>query len=176
MIREESLRVAGLVQDFLQLSRHRQPAFALIDPAQPLERALELALAGAPAVMVRKAMQHQDAKIQADAGLLQQAWGNILTNALQAMKGGEARLWISSGVEQGQVYLSVEDNGPGVPAEIMPRLFEPFFTTKEQGTGLGLTIAYTLVEANGGRLEAQPPEGKGARFVMRFPVFEEGAT
>jgi signal transduction histidine kinase len=176
MIREESLRVAGLVQDFLQLSRHRQPAFALIDPAQPLERALELALAGAPAVTVRKAMQHQDAKIQADAGLLQQAWGNILTNALQAMKGGEAKLWIRSGVEDGQVYLSVEDNGPGVPAEIMPRLFEPFFTTKEQGTGLGLTIAYTLVEANGGRLEAQPPEGKGARFVMRFPVFEEGAT
>jgi signal transduction histidine kinase len=70
------------------------------------------------------------------------------------------------------VYLSVEDNGPGVPAEIMPRLFEPFFTTKEQGTGLGLTIAYTLVEANGGRLEARPPEGKGARFVMRFPVIE----
>ncbi len=173
MIREESLRVAGLVQDFLQLSRHRQPAFALIDPAQPLERALDLALAGAPAVTVRKAFQHQDAKIQADAGLLQQAWGNILTNALQAMKGVEAKLWISSGVEDGQVYLSVEDNGPGVPAEIMPRLFEPFFTTKEQGTGLGLTIAHTLVEANGGRIEAQPPEGKGARFVMRFPVAEE---
>ena len=52
----------------------------------------------------------------------------------------------------------------------MPRLFEPFFTTKEQGTGLGLTIAFTLVEANGGRLEAMPPEGSGARFVMRFPV------
>jgi signal transduction histidine kinase len=58
----------------------------------------------------------------------------------------------------------------------MPRLFEPFFTTKEQGTGLGLTIAYTLVEANGGRLEAQPPEGNGARFVMWFPVYEERAT
>jgi signal transduction histidine kinase len=175
MIREESLRVATLVQDFLQLSRHRQPAFALIDPAQPLERALELALAGAPTITVRKDLQHQNAKIRADAGLLQQAWGNILTNALQAMKGKEEKFWISSGIEAGHVYLSVEDNGPGVPAEIMPRLFEPFFTTKEQGTGLGLTIAYTLVEANGGRLEARPPEGKGARFVMRFPVMEGSA-
>jgi signal transduction histidine kinase len=175
MIREESLRVASLVQDFLQLSRHRQPSFEVIDPAQPLERALELALAGAPAVTVRKDLRHQDTKIQADAGLLQQAWGNVLTNALQAMLGKEGKFWISSGVEDGRVYLSVEDNGPGVPAEIMPRLFEPFFTTKEQGTGLGLTIAYTLVEANGGRLEAQPPEGNGARFVMRFPVYEERA-
>ena len=173
MIREESLRVANLVQDFLQLSRHRQPNFAVIDPAQPLERALELALAGATAVTVHKTFQHHDAKIQADAGLLQQAWGNIFTNALQAMSGKERIFWISSGVEDGRVYLSVEDNGPGVPAEIMPRLFEPFFTTKEQGTGLGLTIAYTLAEANGGRLEALPPEGNGARFVMWFPVIEE---
>jgi signal transduction histidine kinase len=175
MIREESLRVATLVQDFLQLSRHRQPAFAAIDPVQPLQRALELALAGAPAVTVQKDFRHGGAKIQADAGLLQQAWGNILTNALQAMEGKAEKFWISSGIEDGHVYLSVEDNGPGVPAEIMPRLFEPFFTTKEQGTGLGLTIAYTLVEANGGRLEARPPEGKGARFVMRFPVMEGSA-
>ena len=176
MIREESLRVANLVQDFLQLSRHRQPNFAVIDPSQPLERALELALAGATAVTVHKAFQHHDAKIQADAGLLQQAWGNIFTNALQAMSGKERKFSISSGMEDGHVYLSVEDNGPGVPAEIMPRLFEPFFTTKEQGTGLGLTIAYTLAEANGGRLEALPPEGNGARFVMWFPVFEERTT
>ncbi|MDH3514619.1 MAG: ATP-binding protein [Gammaproteobacteria bacterium] len=73
-------------------------------------------------------------------------------------------------MEGGHVFLSVEDNGPGVPAEIMPRLFEPFFTTKEHGTGLGLTIANTLVEANGGQLEALPPQRHGARFVARFPV------
>jgi len=63
-----------------------------------------------------------------------------------------------------------------LPADSMPRLFEPFFTTKEQGTGLGLTIAFTLVEANGGRLEAMPPEGSGARFVMRFPAHEGAAA
>ncbi len=170
MIREESLRVANLVQDFLQLSRHRQPSFAVIDPVQPLERALELALVGSDSARVFRDFQHRDAKIKADAGLLQQAWGNIFTNALQAMNGGEGKFRLRSGVEDGRVFLSVEDNGPGVPAEIMPRLFEPFFTTKEQGTGLGLTLAYTLVQANGGRLEALPPEGNGARFVMRFPV------
>ncbi|MDH3406546.1 MAG: ATP-binding protein [Gammaproteobacteria bacterium] len=176
MIREESLRVANLVQDFLQLSRHRQPSFAVIDPAQPLERALELALAGNDSSKVFKDFQHWDAKIKADAGLLQQAWGNIFTNALQALNGKETEFCLRSGVEDGHVFLSVEDNGPGVPAEIMPRLFEPFFTTKDQGTGLGLTLAYTLVQANGGQLEALPPEGKGARFMMRFPVSEEGVN
>jgi signal transduction histidine kinase len=112
-------------------------------------------------------------KIKADPGLLQQAWSNIFTNALQAMDGKDNELKLVSGVENGQIFLSVQDNGPGLPAEIMPRLFEPFFTTKPQGTGLGLTIAYTLTEANGGRLQATPPEGRGARFVMRFPLNPE---
>ena len=110
------------------------------------------------------------ANIRADAGLLQQAWGNLCTNALQAMGSGGGALWLSARVENGFACLTLEDSGPGVPAEIMPRLFEPFFTTKEGGTGLGLSIAYTLVEANGGRLEALPPSSRGARFVMRFPV------
>jgi C4-dicarboxylate-specific signal transduction histidine kinase len=74
------------------------------------------------------------------------------------------------------VVLGVEDSGPGVPAEIMPRLFEPFFTTKEHGTGLGLSIANALVEANGGRLEALPPAEHGARFLMRFAIHDGSPT
>lgn len=171
MLREESMRVAGLVQDFLNLSRHRQPNFAAIDPASPMERALNACLAGNDAITVHKDFRHDGVHIMADAGLLQQAWGNIFTNALQAMAGvprGELR--VACRVKNGQVTLSVEDSGPGVPAEIMPRLFEPFFTTKKHGTGLGLTIANTLVEANGGRLEARPPKRNGALFAMQFPV------
>ena len=170
MIREESVRVSNLVQDFLQLSRHRQPVFEIIDPTTPLASAVSLAVAGRDNVRVHKTFAHGLANIRADAGLLQQAWGNLCTNALQAMGPGGGELWLSARVENGFACLTLEDSGPGVPAEIMPRLFEPFFTTKEGGTGLGLSIAYTLVEANGGRLEALPPSGRGARFVMRFPV------
>jgi signal transduction histidine kinase len=173
MIREESLRVSNLVQDFLQLSRYRKPVFAVIDPMVPLDNALSLALAGRDDVRVEKRAAHNGVRINADAGLLQQAWGNIFTNALQAMDGRSPEFTLATRVENGDVLLAVEDNGPGIPAEIMPRLFEPFFTTKEQGTGLGLTIAFTLVSANGGRLEACPPERSGARFVMRFPIYEQ---
>ena len=175
MIREESARVSHLVQDFLQISRYRKPKFALIDPAVPMERALATALAGRDNVRVEKSLQHDGAHIMADPGLLQQAWGNIFTNAIQAMGENGGALRVETHLEHGMIALAVEDSGPGIPPDIMPRLFEPFFTTKDEGTGLGLSIANTLTDANGGRLEVQTPEHGGARFAMWFPVQEERA-
>jgi len=172
MIREESARVGSLVQDFLQLSRYRQPDFANIDPVIPLERALATALAGRDNIQADKDYQHGTVQISADSGLLQQAWGNIFTNAMQAMGEEGGRLRIETRGTQGKVSLAVEDSGPGIPPDILPRLFEPFFTTKEQGTGLGLSIANTLIEANGGRLEVESGKAGGARFVMWFPAKE----
>jgi len=173
MIREESARVSHLVQDFLQISRYRKPSFALIDPAVPMERALATALAGRNNVQVEKSLQHNDTFILADPGLLQQAWGNIFTNAIQAMGENGGTLRVETHLEHGMVSLAVEDSGPGIPPDIMPRLFEPFFTTKDQGTGLGLSIANSLTDANGGRLEVQTSERGGARLAMWFPVQEE---
>jgi len=173
MIREESARVSHLVQDFLQISRFRKPSFSSIDPAAPMERALATSLAGRDNVRVEKSLQHDGAHILADPGLLQQAWGNIFTNAIQAMGENGGALRIETHLEHGMVSLAVEDSGPGIPPDIMPRLFEPFFTTKHQGTGLGLSIANTLTDANGGRLEVQAPEHGGARLAMWFPVQEE---
>jgi len=173
MIREESARVSQLVQDFLQISRFRKPSFVAIDPAAPMERALATSLAGRDNVRVDKSLRHDGAHILADPGLLQQAWGNIFTNAIQAMGENGGLLRIETRVEHGMVSLAVEDSGPGIPPDIMPRLFEPFFTSKDQGTGLGLSIANTLTDANGGRLEVQVPEYGGARFAMWFPVQED---
>lgn len=175
MIREESRRVANLLQDFLQFSRNRAPEFSSIDPIQPLERALASALAANPHIAVSKRFYHDGARIRADAALLQQAWGNLLSNALEAM-GAQGELTLSSELVDGQINLFIEDNGPGIDAQVMPRLFEPFFTTKEHGTGLGLSIAHTLVAANGGVLELLPPLKSGARFVMRFPRLLEDAA
>jgi len=173
MIREESARVSNLVQDFLQISRYRKPTFTLIDPAVPMERALATAMAGRTNVQVEKSLRHDGARILADPGLLQQAWSNIFTNAIQAMGEDGGALRIETHLEHGMISLAVEDSGPGIPPDIMPRLFEPFFTTKDQGTGLGLSIASSLTDANGGRLEVQAPERGGARFAMWFPVQEE---
>jgi two-component system, NtrC family, sensor kinase len=100
---------------------------------------------------------------------------NLLVNAGDALeeakvRGGEVR--VTGMAEREKVTLLVEDNGPGFPPEVLPRLFESFFTTKgpEKGTGLGLTISREMVERFGGRLTAENrPEG-GARLHLELPV------
>lgn len=176
MLREESLRVANLVQDFLQFSRHRPPSLAAIAPNAPLERALATAMHGHDRVRVHTDWRHGTAQIYADAALLQQAWGNLIANALEAMGTDGGALYLTSDVRDGRVHLTIEDSGPGIDAQTMPRLFEPFFTTKTQGTGLGLSLAHTLVSANGGTLEALATQKRGARFAMHFPLHQEAVA
>ncbi|MEO5332615.1 MAG: HAMP domain-containing histidine kinase [Magnetococcus sp. YQC-5] len=107
--------------------------------------------------------------VLADPDLLYQAWVNVLNNALEAIGEQPGTLKITVGLEAERVEIFLQDSGPGVALEQIPRLFEPFFTTKGQGTGLGLTIASKLVEANGGWLSLVPDRQPGACFVVRLP-------
>lgn len=85
-------------------------------------------------------------RIEAYGGELNQAWTNIIDNAIDAMQ-GQGELTVRTHARRHQVVVEFRDNGPGIPPEIQPRIFEPFFTTKAQGsgTGLGLHIAYNIV-------------------------------
>jgi signal transduction histidine kinase len=172
MIGEECQRLDQFLKDFQQLARHRKPQFNRIDPALPLEKALQVMLAGRDQVRVQRNYRHGEQTIRADAELLQQAWVNLVRNALEAMDGA-GEFQVGSVLEHGQLVLYLQDNGPGIPVELMTRLFEPFFTTKSGGSGLGLTLASTLAEANDATLELVPNSGAGARFAMRFDLSEE---
>ena len=172
MIHEECQRLDQFLKDFQQLARHRQPQLNLIDPAMPLEKALQVMLAGRDDVTLERHFNHAKYCIRADAELLQQAWVNLVRNALEAME-GSGHLSVGSRLEGNEVVLYLQDSGPGIPLESMTRLFEPFYTTKQEGSGLGLTLANTLVIASGGTLELVPETGSGARFAMRFTLAEE---
>ena len=71
------------------------------------------------------------------------------------------------------VRISIRDNGPGIPAEILPRIFDPYFTTKRTGSGLGLATAYAIVAKHGGHIAVNSKHGIGTEFILDLPASEE---
>jgi signal transduction histidine kinase len=112
--------------------------------------------------------------ITGDRVQLQQVVLNLILNALQAMgeAGEDARrmLITTSQTELNELYIGVQDTGPGLSPETLSRLFEPFFTTKPNGMGMGLAICYSIVEAHGGRLWATACQPHGALFQFVIPA------
>ena len=102
-------------------------------------------------------------------------WTNLLDNAADAVQAGHdaggGRITVAVSIDDGEVVVTVEDDGPGIPADVQSRLFEPFFTTKPvgQGTGLGLEIARRIVEAHRGTLAFTSEPGR-TRFTVRLPA------
>jgi signal transduction histidine kinase len=76
---------------------------------------------------------------------------------------------VEAGADESGSWLSVSDDGPGIPEALCERIFEPFFTTRAKGTGLGLPLVKRAVEAHGGQVILDGREGVGARFVIRLP-------
>ena len=79
---------------------------------------------------------------------------------------------ISTKKLDGQIEISVKDNGPGIPKEIQEKIFQPFFTTKQtgSGTGLGLSLSYDIVKAHGGELTVETKEDEGSEFIIHLPI------
>ncbi|MEO6350549.1 MAG: ATP-binding protein [Candidatus Limnocylindrales bacterium] len=123
--------------------------------------------------------------VWADAAQLQQVLLNLTLNAIQAIRSNRpsGTITVSARTENRTddrarfVRVRVEDDGPGIAAEVRPRVFEPFFTTKYvgQGTGLGLSVSYGIVTAHGGRLWFEPSDSGGAAFLLELPVAEPSA-
>jgi signal transduction histidine kinase len=105
---------------------------------------------------------------------LSQVLINLIINAMDAvMDRAISERQVAVGARRGpdgSIVLSVQDNGPGISPEDLPRIFEPFFTTKESGMGMGLSVCRTIVSAHGGTLSAENVAGGGARFEMRLPA------
>ena len=103
-------------------------------------------------------------------GELNQVWTNLIHNAIQAT-GSKGEILIETIVENTDVQVAIQDGGPGIPADVMPRIFEPFFTTKGkgEGTGLGLSISHRIIEKHGGTIRVKSEPGC-TRFEVRLPI------
>jgi signal transduction histidine kinase len=113
-------------------------------------------------------------RVRGHAGQLHQVFMNLLTNAAQALgerkDGGVIR--IATERKDGKAVITVADDGPGIPPEVLPRIFDPFFTTKDvgQGSGLGLSIVHGIVERHGGTIAVDSAVGKGTTFTVSLPA------
>lgn len=167
IIRDEVTRANQLIGDLVDFARPRAPTrtrFGLESLVNEVLRGIEaprgvsvdVALAGV-------------GEIAADAGQLRGALHALARNAFDALRSAGGTLRVTAHREGDEITIVVEDDGPGVAAEVVPRLFEPMTTSKPNGLGLGLVTARALVANQGGTLAHEPAE-RGARFVVRLPV------
>ncbi len=104
----------------------------------------------------------------------QQVILNLVRNSIEALAGRRARcVVIATAQLRDTIEITVSDTGPGLPASIQDRPFEPFVSTKSGGTGIGLTICRTIVEAHGGTISFRTESGKGTAFHGTIPIFNE---
>jgi two-component system, NtrC family, sensor histidine kinase HydH len=100
---------------------------------------------------------------------LRRILANLVSNAVQAMPNG-GNLTISAFRQDGKALITVEDSGSGLSEDAKSRLFTPLFTTKSKGQGFGLAVVKKLTEAMGGAVTFDSEKGKGAKFILSFPV------
>jgi two-component system sensor histidine kinase HydH len=113
----------------------------------------------------------RECALEADQDQLRQVILNLLLNALDVMPhGGTLSLTVQDGGDPSTIGLNVTDSGPGIRADILPRLFEPFATGKETGLGLGLVVAKRIVDDHGGSIRGSNLPGGGACFQVRLPA------
>jgi len=173
-IAAEAERSAEVVAHLRDIVRGRPPATRPEDLNALVAEVLRLAGPETltPTVAVDLVPDAAGPIVQADRAGVQQVLLNLIRNAVEAMTdvAGPRRLSIAIGTDGIEASVSLADDGCGLDPESMDRMFEPFFTTKPDGTGMGLAICRTIVEAHGGRLRAAPRDGGGAVFTFTLPV------
>jgi two-component system, cell cycle sensor histidine kinase and response regulator CckA len=178
----ESERAARIVRNLLTFARKRQTTRAMVDVNQVARETMALRAyeQRVTNISVIDALAAGLPQVFADGHQVQQVLLNLMINAEQAMLSANGRgvLVVRSwhDAEQECVILEINDDGPGVPDDLQPKIFDPFFTTKEvgKGTGLGLTVAYAIVQEHGGRIRLESRPNVGASFYVELPV--TGAT
>jgi len=155
----------------LNLARSADPEMKELDATEVVQEVALLTrtkLASARVRVVLKLSPPGLARIRGDRPLLEQAFLNLVLNAMEAMKdGGELRMEVRASREE--VILAVADSGSGMEKEVAARLFEPFLTRRPGGTGLGLALVRRTVEAHGGSVRVQSKPGRGTKVEIRLP-------
>jgi two-component system, sporulation sensor kinase E len=171
---DELDRVDRRVSHLLKYAKEEDYVFAHVNLAGVVDAALtqlKSALEGAKVQVARNYIVGPT--VWADAEKLQQVFGNIIDNAIDAMANVPETRRIDLFIENGapkNVVVVVRDTGCGIAEEKRVKIFNPFFTTKESGTGLGMAIAKKIVDAHQGQITVESAEGRGSEFRVTLPT------
>jgi len=179
LLHQQARRAADIVQDLLSFARPPAPRKGRVQLSEVLRRALHLHEYSLRRnnIAVDFLPERGTPDVLGDSNQLIQVFLNLVVNAEQAIRevreNGTIRVRMGRGpAGDPQVWASIQDDGPGVPADILEKIFDPFFTTKRpgRGTGLGLSISMAIVREHGGEIRVQPAPGGGAAFVVTLPA------
>jgi two-component system sensor histidine kinase KdpD len=185
-IKDEVEHLDSMVRNLLAMTRIDAGALELrkdwVDLREIVNRVVSAARRRGAVHRIEARLPDTIPLLRADAMLVEQALSNVIGNAIEHTP-QETVISIQATPTRTDVALAVEDDGPGIRPEVLPRVFEKFVSTrrlsevstnKGEGTGLGLAIAKGIMEAHGGEIIAESPlaSGRGTRIVMRFPAIE----
>ena len=179
-IRDETESLGQVVTNFLSFARPTELTLTPVEMSALAERAADDIRNDARARGGEVVVRGEFGWVEGDEVLLRQALSNLCRNAFEACD--NARVVPKIVIEghrdssHGQLRISVSDNGPGIPADVAPRVFRPFFTTKAQGIGLGLALVQKIIVTHNGRVTVVSEDGGGARFVVTLPAVAGDTT
>ncbi|HEX7122579.1 MAG TPA: GAF domain-containing protein [Gemmatimonadaceae bacterium] len=179
LIKRESDRASSVVRDLLTFARKEGQARDPVDLGEVVRLATRLRAFNLRRREIRLELDLDPATplVRGDASQLQQVVLNLIVNAEHAMQESKVRrLVVRLGPTAAGAYLAISDTGTGMTEEVKQRVFEPFFTTKPpgQGTGLGLSVSYGIVQAHGGSIGVESEPGAGTTFTIILPAAQAG--
>lgn len=180
VILEESRRLDNILRSILNFARPTTSKAGKADLNGVVRQTLELMAFGFDTRRITSelALAADLPRVRGDAELIKQCLINLVKNAQEAMPGGGV-LTVRTGMTHSHVFVTVEDSGEGIPAEMHERIFSPFFSTKEKGAGIGLAMTRKIVEDMGGKVDLVSHVGKGTRITLFLPpvlAVPEGET
>jgi signal transduction histidine kinase len=170
-IQKQMNRLQGMVEEILEFSRGQATLHKTATSLETLFAGLSRLNNVYRAQGIQLNIRPLARQIVVDEGKLLRVLQNLINNSVEAFAGRPGTVTVNAEDCGNAVVLSVADNGPGLPEEFKARIFEPFATFgKTKGTGLGMAIAKSIVEAHGGQLTFESAPGQGTTFFIRLPV------
>ncbi|WP_421899491.1 sensor histidine kinase [Maridesulfovibrio sp.] len=174
-IMQETLRARDIVKGLLEFSRESGYSPGPVELGKVMKSAMDLVSSQVPANVTLDMEIPEHIIVHADQHKIQEAFINLLINAVQAIGADPGSITVTAFMDQESTVIRVNDTGQGMDPETMERIFDPFFSTKEvgQGTGLGLYIVYGIIEKHQGSIRTESSPGEGTSFYITLPLHKE---